>query len=134
MFKRRLVGVSILLAWLVAPAVQSFSAGDPHDSCSGHVCQCQRHCPPKKPAATAKDCHGNETRTPPCELKSRCHHETAPASLAVHRESIPTAKEEPALDLVSVAVRPSRSQPPAAGHTRIDPRPPRLHSPASSRS
>jgi hypothetical protein len=131
MLRWRFVGVSMLLAWLSLPTLETLSAatGDPHRSCEGHACRCQqRQCPPKRPAG--KDCH-EAPAGPRCEMTSRCNHgagETNPPGTASRLDAMVRAPQELALDLVSLPASEARDVFMKSGHSRIDPRPPRTAS------
>jgi hypothetical protein len=128
---RRWVGVSVLLAWCSVPTLDVLSAAtaDPHAAmCSGHVCQCRRqnHCPPKRTAA--KDCHETPASSRPSEMTSRCNHESDPLPAASRSDSIQRPTEELTIDLESRPALAAIPAKPEAGHTRLDPQPPRLAS------
>jgi hypothetical protein len=126
---RRLVGAFVLLAWFSVPALGVLSAatGDPHASCDDHVCQCRpkAHCPSKRPAGM--DCH-EATGSRPFTMTSRCNHEPEVVPLAVRSDSIPSPTEVVSVALASAPVRDNRFARPRAGHTRLDPHPPKLAS------
>jgi hypothetical protein len=124
MLKRRLVGLAVLMAWLAAPGVRAFAAlSDGHGAaCQDHVCQCRRHCPPSQ--AAAPDCHGQKS-APPCQMSGRCNHDGPSAPAASRPEWLPSPAEGLHVFVVTVPVPDLASGGPAAGHGRIDPRPPR---------
>jgi hypothetical protein len=128
---RRWVGASVLLAWFFVPALGALSAAtrDPHGDCSGHVCQCRRqsHCPPKRPAA-GKSCHEAAAGSRPCEMSSRCNHESDPLPVASRSDWLPSPVEELGPDVASGPAQAPLAAHPDAGHTRLDPQPPRLAS------
>jgi len=127
---RQWVGASVLLAWVSVPAlgVLSAAAGDPHAECSGHMCRCRRqaHCPPKRPAA--KSCHEAPVNSRPCEMTSRCNHESDPLPVASRSDWVPSPIEEISPDLKTQPAGSPLAGHPKAGHTRLDPQPPRLAS------
>jgi len=128
MAKRRLVGVSMLLAWLLVPAMGAVSAvtADLHSSCDDHLCQCPRH-RPSAPAATPK-CH-EAAEASECQMSSRCHHESGSGAVSSFRsDSLLSAKEELHPYLESSHAVPAPAVHPETGHTRIDPYPPRIAS------
>src|SRR4029079_14908618 len=90
MFRRRVVGISLLIAWLITPAAQAFAAfrHGPNDSCHGEVCQCRRHCP-ATPSADP-DCHKTSHAKVPCEMSSRCTHDGSSAPVASQPEWLPS--------------------------------------------
>lgn len=130
MSRRRLVAATVLFAWFATPAMAALSTatGSPHDQCSGHVCQCRRqnHCPPKRPEG--KGCHEAPVSTRPCEMSSRCNHESDPLPVASRTDSILSPVEELRVDLASGPTAAALSAQPRAGHTRLDPQPPRVAS------
>jgi len=126
---RRSIGALLLFAWCAGPALSSLAAtADPHHNCTDHACQCQRGCcPPKKSAA--KGCHETaEGSSRPCELQSHCKHETDRLPPASRFDTILSAKEQLGVDVAWQAVEAVPSGDVDAGHTRLDPQPPRVAS------
>lgn len=128
MRRRRFVGLSLLIAWLIAPGAEAFAAFShgPDDACHGQVCQCRRHCPPTRPAEA--DCHGRSKAKAPCEMSSRCTHDNESAPIASRPEWLPSPTQALALFVASTSAPEQVSGEPVAGHSRIDPRPPRTTS------
>jgi hypothetical protein len=128
MSRRRFLSASILLAWLSAPTLGTLSAAtrDSHDECSGHVCQCQRHCPPRRPAG--KSCHEDPGGARSYEMTSRCNHESNPPPGTTRSDSIPSPAQVLSPRLEWSPGHELSSARPEAGYSRIDPQPPRAAS------
>ena len=114
MAKRRLLGLSLLTAWLAAPGVQAIAVfgDDHHAACQDHVCQCRRHCPPKQ---AAPDCHATKSSVP-CQMSSRCNHQGPTAPAAARPEWLPSPAEGLHVFVVSAPMAHQPSGGPADGH------------------
>jgi hypothetical protein len=124
MWRRRTVRALVLLAWCLEPslAAASSATADPHDRCAAHACQCQRkgHCPPRRSAA--KSCH---EAAPSAEMTSRCNHESDPLPVASRSDTILSPAHQLGVVLECESVHTGDSGHPNAGHTRLDPQPPK---------
>ena len=128
MSRQRFVGLAMVVAWLAAPGLQAWAAhGDHSDAaCQGHACQCRRHCPPKRTAAP--DCHASAASSVPAKMTGRCTHDEPSAPAASRGDGLPGQPVGLGLRLVSLPAPDPSPADPLAGHSRIDPRPPRAAS------
>jgi len=127
---RRGLGLPLLLAWLLVPAIQALdpTGRDGHGACADGLCRC-RHDRPSPPPASPS-CHDAPAAPRSCEMSSGCHHEREAVPVAAGLDGILAPSEGLRPRLVSLPAVPEAAGGPAAGHARIDPPPPRPARPA----
>lgn len=130
MSRRRTLRALVLLTWCAGPALASLPAAtaDPHDKCAGHVCHCQRkaHCPPKRPAA--KNFNQMPAASRSAGMTSRCNHDSDSLPVGSRSDTTIRPAQELGVDIEWQAVAATDSGHLNAGHTRLDPQPPRAAS------